>query len=434
MFDVEGARAVLIGTTTGHRSIYPEDLPQCRNNIHALGELLARKDLVGIRNTHIRPVIDQPRQLVVKQAAEVAAQATSFLLVYYVGHGVPGFDNNNRKTVYLTTPESTRDEIDVTALGPDQLMARLYGTKAKIKIFIFDACYSREWLPATMRSMSGDDLVVASVAARLRHSFPSQFSLVAGEDIVPSVAQADDPFTVLTGELLRVLEDGLPNDQPFISVQELFHETATAAEEVYRRLEFQDYPRYVYSLMQPVAVARNRYRFHDDVETFQAINRMTPYEEFEARREHLAWIAEREGEVTVERVYKALVDDGLDAPNPLAMRLYTALSEHMSADRNWTESNALEMYDLAIDLIRDIVLIHEMLCAFRSAERIHGRNGVAARLGMSDNAVYFALHSLGLEGPAFRRPDAAVGSLITESPRLRVVTEELLKDQRGVAI
>jgi uncharacterized caspase-like protein len=210
--DPARSRAVLLGV-----SFFPRDpdrlpaLPAVRNNLRDLARLLADPKVIGLDSRHIVVVDDRPSTEMLSRLAEVAADAEDAIIVYYAGHGLIGGTQ-----LYLTGTDSSDRMIEFDGMPIDRLRRALMASPARKRVLILDCCYSGRAaeLMGTTRAMlqaSIDDIQGAYVLA----------SSGATE---ASVAPDGARHTAFTGELLRILEEGIESAGPTLKLPEIYRE------------------------------------------------------------------------------------------------------------------------------------------------------------------------------------------------------------------
>lgn len=210
--DLPRSRAVLLGV-----SFFPRDperlpaLPAVRNNLRDLARLLADPDVMGLDSRHIVVVDDRPSTEMLSRLADVASDAEDTLVVYYAGHGLIGGTQ-----LYLTGTDSSERTIEFDGMPFDRLRKALNASPARKKVLILDCCYSGRAaeLMGTTKAMlqaSIDDIQGAYVLA----------SSGATE---AAVAPEGARHTAFTGELVRILEHGVPGTAATLKLPEIYRE------------------------------------------------------------------------------------------------------------------------------------------------------------------------------------------------------------------
>ncbi|MGW7818205.1 caspase, EACC1-associated type [Streptomyces puniciscabiei] len=200
------SNAVLVGVGT-----YTElpDLPQVLTGLVDLSALLTDRDggFAGDRTT----VVGDPRTVrdLIEPIQQAARSAEDTLLVYFAGHSL--WDPISRE-LGLAVSETSRDT-GHTVVPFRFVRDELRVSRALRKIVILDCCYSGEaWDGGTpsgtvldVREDPGDTLVLAA-SARV------------------AMAPPGSTYTAFTGELIRVLSDGVSEGPQVLSMDELYQQ------------------------------------------------------------------------------------------------------------------------------------------------------------------------------------------------------------------
>jgi hypothetical protein len=210
--DLLRSRAVLLGV-----SFFPRDperlpaLPAVRSNLRDLARLLADPNVIGLDSRHIVVVDDRPSTEMLSRLAEVAADAEDTIVVYYAGHGLIGGTQ-----LYLTGTDSSERTIEFDGMPFDRLRKALNGSPARKKILILDCCYSGRAaeLMGTTKAMLQANIDDIEGAYVLASSGATQ----------ASVAPEGARHTAFTGELVRILEDGIGSAGPTLRLPEIYRE------------------------------------------------------------------------------------------------------------------------------------------------------------------------------------------------------------------
>ena len=195
-----GSRVLLAGT--GHYpaagSLLP-DVPAVGKSLTDLAAVLHDQGGIGEENLST-PLIDPSDPQELGQALErVVSEASDTLLVYYIGHGLIGFNQE----LYLATKatDSRVDGLDYKALSYTALLRSLRRSRAGTVAVVLDCCFSDRGWPA----------------ARLPADSVFERALVHGGFLLTSAARdehalaaPEEDYTRFTGALIRLLRDGDP--------------------------------------------------------------------------------------------------------------------------------------------------------------------------------------------------------------------------------
>ncbi|WP_406161864.1 caspase family protein [Streptomyces sp. NBC_00882] len=184
---------MLIGVSS---YVHLEPLPAVANNLPALADILTSGGSWNLPPGHCTVVAEPdstPAMLdAVEQAAEVAEDT---LLVYFAGHGLL----DGRGELFFGLPRSAagRSHTGVTYQALREILA---DTPAQRHVIILDCCLSGR----ALGSMSSDEMLADQA------EIEGTYLLAAAPDNGLALAPPGDIHTAFTGELLRILRDGIP--------------------------------------------------------------------------------------------------------------------------------------------------------------------------------------------------------------------------------
>ncbi len=214
--DPSRSRAVLIGTDA-----YTEldDIPAVANNIGRLRELLGDPAVWGLADERCSVLRQPSRQTVLDTVFDAAAEATDTMVLYYAGHGLVHPQSGE---LHLALPGSHPDRPH-TALRYEELRSILLSPaggrpSARRKVVVLDCCWSGRALGGLMH---GGDLV-PGVAVE------GAFVLTATAATRQALAPPGETYTAFTGELIRLLDAGVPGRPALLSMSALFEELTAA--------------------------------------------------------------------------------------------------------------------------------------------------------------------------------------------------------------
>ncbi|MFJ2936062.1 protein kinase [Streptomyces sp. NPDC087219] len=201
---------MLIGTS--HYESF-ENIPAIKNNLEALRTFLTSSDGWGLPTENCTVVADPKTASEIVGAVQAAADsATDTLLVYFAGHGV--LDEESR--FYLTL-QGSADKEPWTCVAYEWLSKPLTRSKTLRRIAIIDSCFSGKVHKRGLMSDSSASSLVKSEAAA-----SGTIVLTSARDDRVSLAPPGESYTAFTGELLNVLNQGIPGDPSHISIQRAY--------------------------------------------------------------------------------------------------------------------------------------------------------------------------------------------------------------------
>ncbi|KRV48325.1 hypothetical protein AQ490_25255 [Wenjunlia vitaminophila] len=202
--------AVLIGCST-YDSAALDDLPAVANNVARLAELLEDPTVWGLPPGHcLRLSQPSSAEQVLDTIRTAARRATDTLLVYYSGHGLidPDFDS-----LLLTLPSSDVDR-PYSSIAYDGVRREILNAGRRVnKMAILDCCYSGQ---AMTGGMSG--AVTMAEQARIAGTY----LLTASDANRQALSPPGEEHTAFTGELIRLLDEGLPGGGQLIEADRIY--------------------------------------------------------------------------------------------------------------------------------------------------------------------------------------------------------------------
>lgn len=201
--DPATSHAVLIGVgafDTLH------DLPAVENGVRTLADLFAQQDIWGLPPENCHLVLDPqtPRQLS-KSVAEAAEAAKDTLLVYYAGHGLI---EPRTGQLHLAVGDSDRMSVHDTAVPHEWIRRSIEHSPAARRILIADCCYSARTFGT---QSAGAELEVEGT-----------YLLAAAAENAVAVSPPGERFTAFTGELIRLIKDGVLEGGEFLDLDTIY--------------------------------------------------------------------------------------------------------------------------------------------------------------------------------------------------------------------
>ncbi|WP_411148381.1 caspase, EACC1-associated type [Streptomyces sp. A30] len=206
--DPRESRAVLIGVS--EYTTLPS-LPAVRNNVEALKGILTSHSSWNLPSSNC-VVIHNPRipEELVDPIVQSAEEATDTLLVYYAGHGLKGANRGE----FRLSRSTSRAGASHTSTDYNDIREALIESTAARRIVILDCCYAASALGV----MADPTHSVAEDAA-----IEGTYLIAAAGETQVAVSDDGNGFTVFTGELVRLIRDGVPDDaREFIDLDTVF--------------------------------------------------------------------------------------------------------------------------------------------------------------------------------------------------------------------
>jgi hypothetical protein len=205
--DPKRSAAVVIGV--GAYTEMPK-LPAVKENRERLKAVLTDPEVWGLPERHFHEVPDPKHAAnLIDPVIEAAQQARDTLIVYYAGHGFI----DRRGELHLTLPGS-RNRSRHTAVPYDWLRQEiLEHSGAERRIVILDCCYSG-------RALEGmaDPAAELPAAAGINGSY----LLTSAAENVQALSPKGEECTAFTGELTRVLREGIPDGGKFLTLDAVY--------------------------------------------------------------------------------------------------------------------------------------------------------------------------------------------------------------------
>ncbi|WP_199814515.1 caspase family protein, partial [Streptomyces sp. NRRL S-104] len=195
--DPKKSRAILIGAA---EYAHLPSIPAARRNVNALQKILTGSTSWHLPYGNCKVVHDPktPEELVdpIHQGAE---EATDTLLVYYAGHGLRG---ESRGELRLTRSTS-RSGASHTSTDYNEIREILLSAPALRRIVILDCCYAASAL-GVMSDPAGSIAEEALIEGT--------YLIAAAGETQAAIADNGQGFTVFTGELVELLQRGIPDE------------------------------------------------------------------------------------------------------------------------------------------------------------------------------------------------------------------------------
>ncbi|MFK4271685.1 caspase, EACC1-associated type [Streptomyces milbemycinicus] len=214
--DPATSRAVLIGV---YDFAHLPPLKSVENNLNRLCDALTDPELWGLPKEHCQ-VIRQPRYAceVVDAISKAADEAEDTLFIYYAGHGLPDPDAvDPSDQLYLALSESKRTNLHWSLRYRDVRTELLKPRQARRKIVVLDCCHSGHAAAA-----------MGSSGLQEEADIEGTYVLTSSGSNALSFAPPDAELTVFTGELLSLIEGGVPGGPELLTVEDLFQKVKQA--------------------------------------------------------------------------------------------------------------------------------------------------------------------------------------------------------------
>lgn len=182
-------------------------LPAVRNNVLDLHELLTDTAYGSFAPDHCAEVIDPSDVRDVGEALErSAAQATDTLMIYFAGHGL--LDSAGQ--LYLGIRTTGTDRLRWTGIPFSLVRQVVSESPAENRVVILDCCFSGRAIEAMGSTLPAGQLEIAGT-----------YTLTSVSANTPSAAPRGAVHTAFTGELVKALRDGIPDDSRLLTLGSL---------------------------------------------------------------------------------------------------------------------------------------------------------------------------------------------------------------------
>ncbi|MGX1130453.1 hypothetical protein RKD49_002643 [Streptomyces glaucescens] len=244
--DPAASRAVIIGVDT-YQNL--EDLPAVANNIERLAALLTAEDLWGLPPEHLTVLSNPAGKDEVLDAVHTAAtEAEDALLLYFAGHGLLSADADLR----LALPHTDAERL-YRGVAYDDVRDLIVQTgRALARVVILDCCYSGSALTGYMGAASG----IAN-----RTMAEGTYVMTSSAETKPAMAPPGEKYTAFTGELLSVIEEGVPGGPDPLRMDVLF---AEVRDRLAARTGIPAPQQRARNAGHAIALVRNRWQPHSD--------------------------------------------------------------------------------------------------------------------------------------------------------------------------
>ncbi|KPI06057.1 WD-40 repeat-containing protein [Actinobacteria bacterium OK074] len=204
-----GVRVLLIGTGD-HPGPTLTPVPAAPRTVRALAERLVER--CGVLPGQLRTLIDpaDARTMAEHIATEVQLAETT-LLIHYVGHGLVG-PNDELHLAARATDRLTPGLAGHQALSLTSLCEALSVCRASSVIVILDCCFSGRAVLDTRPAPQPPSLSLP----------PGHGLYLLGSAEQLALAPEDAEFTTFTGELIRLLDDGVPRGPRLLTLNDIY--------------------------------------------------------------------------------------------------------------------------------------------------------------------------------------------------------------------
>ncbi|MFI1851208.1 caspase family protein [Streptomyces sp. NPDC020480] len=209
--DPATSRAVLIGV---HDFEHLPPLKSVANNLNRLRDALTDPELWGLPKEHCT-VLRQPQYgvQVVDAIAEAVDKAEDTLFVYYAGHGLTDQRSDDPSYQFCLSLPGSEHDAPHKALRYMEVREQLRRPRGALrKVVVLDCCFSGQAAVAMGASLLHDEVEIEGA-----------YVLASSGANTRSWAPPDAELTAFTGELMSLVEGGVP-DGPELLTMDLLYE------------------------------------------------------------------------------------------------------------------------------------------------------------------------------------------------------------------
>ncbi|WP_280345953.1 caspase, EACC1-associated type [Nocardia abscessus] len=218
--DPDRSRAVLIGTRSYSATSGLPELPGVTGNVRGMAGALAD---IGMGGGDRCVVMVDPAddRRVCREVRRVAGEAEDLLLIYFAGHGLLAPELNFE--LFLALSDSDQHDPLYSAIRFSEIAEAITASPARNRVLILDCCYSGRALSGTMSSSASD-------IAGAQTEITGTYTLTATSANMLARAPVGQDYTLFTGALLEAVREGLPNGQPYVTLNELYRHLSLVLE------------------------------------------------------------------------------------------------------------------------------------------------------------------------------------------------------------
>ncbi len=216
--DTQRTKVLLIGVSEYVEDETILDIPNIKQNIKLLKEVLLDENIMGIPKENIVVSLNNTKKIIERKLIKASREAEDenyTLLVYYSGHGILSSENFK---LYLTSKESSKTYLESDSINIDRFREIIANSRAARKVVILDACHSGQ-----IHNAMND--FTSTLNSEIK-KFKGTYIMTSASEDKPSLfphKNTNEP-TYFTAKLIDVFRNGIDNSKPYISVREIFNE------------------------------------------------------------------------------------------------------------------------------------------------------------------------------------------------------------------
>jgi hypothetical protein len=203
--DPAHSQIILIGSGRYRDDTLP-DLPHVGNNLTGIRDVLIDPAISNLRPDNITMCAEPTSMAQFGEAIlEPVFKAQDLLLLYYSGHGLLASDGE----LYLALESTNPSQPAWSAVPMRTIRRSLQDSPARSRVLILDCCFSGRAIEA----LSGAQSVIYG-----QTEITGTLTLTSSSGNMPSLAPARAQYTSFTGELLALVDNGIPDGPEYLSL------------------------------------------------------------------------------------------------------------------------------------------------------------------------------------------------------------------------
>lgn len=209
-FDLNKTKALLVGV--GDYQNLPIIKPAIKN-IEDLKNILLDKNIIGLSEKNIIPVINKNHQVIYEAFIDFLDDDSNLeidtLIFYFAGHGIRKTDSKN---LYLTGTNSSKETIEISGIPFNKIKRKIESSFIQKRIVILDACYSG------LAAMDGSNKPYTEKEINIKGTYV----LTSSASHEKSFFDTFNRNTFFTKELVSSLKEGIDSNRPLISLDDIY--------------------------------------------------------------------------------------------------------------------------------------------------------------------------------------------------------------------
>lgn len=211
--NLQSTKAVLMGAGNFPKDKELMTLENVATNIKELTRVFGDKRILGLFSNNIISLYNTPDNTKIKEELAIAAEAaTDTLIFYYSGHIVL-----RRGQLYLTTVNSSKQQVHVNALSLGELANIIRENESATKVLIFDCTYQI----ADANAMSSLQQLVKEEFNKFEDSLRTAYIIASSPETTGEIFKIGSP-SAFTSNFIKLLETGSKKEADELSLNDIF--------------------------------------------------------------------------------------------------------------------------------------------------------------------------------------------------------------------